>query len=462
MTPILISLMTWVWGIVLAIMIRRHPEDSWLEMAIKGVTLAPLTGPGLLSVSWFFAVYLGKASLTLFVLVGISTILAIVARRQRPRIGLHCPLGDSKWLLLPMIAGVFLTAVSLYLDQRHGRGGADAMAIWNYAARFLHRAQGDYSALMPSLDPSHHMDYPLFFPAAIAGQWYFAGEESWTIVQWTHVGFILPMGTLSFEILRASRSALVAALGATALQMTPALLIWSQRQYVDGHLAYAVLGATFALSSLTDCKRPSQFSPLTTGLFLGSLPWIKNEGIPLLLLLLALFVWHHWRRKPMRIQRRTIIAMLVGASFFLMAHLAFKQNWSIANDLILRGRESLVEYLSSWHRWRTVLLAYAGEFNPLIALSRQRWAGSLLATVLLFLVGAFRGGWRQDPTLCFLMRFMLLACCGWLLVYAITPQELNWHLTTSMNRLVLQISPTFLVTSVLFATRARLAKHPQT
>ncbi len=454
MNPIAVTTVVLIWGIMLGAWIRCTPRDPWTTKLLKGVTICPLTGVGLLSVSWFLGLFVGAPTWAPAIMLLLSFFLIRLARTESIQLPREKQDSGSLWILLPVFLGLGLTLTSMLLDQEHGEGGADAMAIWNYAARFLHRSGSQYPDLMPFLDPSHHMDYPLFFPAAIAAQWHYVGEESWFVVQWTHALFIVPMGTLVYEIVHARRSACLAAWTSAVVLLTPSLLIWGQRQYVDGHLSYAVLGGAGFLALQRAKKDSNPIDATTAGLFLGTMPWIKNEGIPLLFLFAGLHFLAELKRKSWREHLGFTLRLAFSAMVFLVALILFKTNWPPTNDLIANGKDSFFDYLSSGDRWRTVLGAYKAELNPANQLSRSRWAAALLVTVILLLDGLRRRFWRLDPTSAFLMFASFLSIGGWIVVYVVTPQEIHWHMSTSMNRLILQILPLCLVSGVLLCTKA--------
>ena len=456
-----ITLVLWLWGFLLSMAVRRTRGEHVTTTVLKGLSLSPLLSFGFLSASWFLALWLKRPDallplygLLLTGLYGISRWLR-TAEASRPVL----PGAESRWVFLPLLLGAGLTALSLFLDRAHGRGGSDAMAIWNFAARFMFRSGVDYPSLLRAFDPSHHFDYPLFIPGAIAAQWHLTGWEDWAVVRWTHGAFLLPLAALTFEIMRGFMNARTAAAGSAAILLTPALLIWGQRQYADSHTSFAFLGAAGFLALLLHSSRAPVDRSMTAGLFLGALPWTKNEGIPLALLLLVVFMVlarRHGKTAGQRIPGR---AIAIGAAFFVTALVLFKTAWPPANDLLSRGRSTLLTYLLSQERWITVLKSYGGEFAPCLALSRRRWGASLILLSLLFALFVVRRRWRQGPFQLMTLWVVLLSWGGWILVYVLTPQELEWHLTTSMNRLVLQIVPAHLLLLIAAQASPRASDH---
>jgi hypothetical protein len=446
----------WLWGFLLAFLIRMQSGDSRPLHIIKGISLAPITGPGLLSVAWFFALYLECPQYLIWFFLGLSAFLFVMSRwLAKKSLDAHETKSVSKWVVLPVLTGIIMTSISLYLDQSRPNGGSDAMAIWNYAARFLFRSGVNYPELMPLLHPSHHMDYPLFIPGAVSAQWFLLGRESWDIIQWTHAGFILPFACLGYEIVSAVRSPRLAALTSTAMMLTPALLIWNQRQYVDPHVAYALLGGVGGLGLALHKKNMPPSHALCTGLYLGAMPWLKNEGIPLLILATSLFVFFLYRQDQLRVRRSFLIQACTGMLLFLGALVVFKQSWPPTNDLLANGGTTLFDYFTNGSRWHQVLAAYGGEFNPYVPLTRTRWGASLLLIAILVFLSCIKRSWRDGSMNQMFMLFIAFASSGWIVVYVLTPQELGWHLTTSMNRLILQLQPAFLVICVICATSRR-------
>ena len=52
---------------------------------------------------------------------------------------------------------------------------------------------------------------------------------------------------------------------------------------------------------------------------------------------------------------------------------------------------------------------------------------------------------------------MILAWAAWLVVYVCTPMALDWHLDSSLDRLLLQLTPLTLAWALCGAGRAREA-----
>ena len=355
--------------------------------------------------------------------------MAVVGGRSAGRPG--CYLGGSgQWF------GLLLATFPRIADTQP-YGGWDAKAIWNAHALFLYRASGDLAEVFSTLEDGHP-DYPLLLPASLAGQYCLLGGEDLAIPAVTSLLFTLAASAALFLAVARASTAAVACIAVAVYWATPAVWRWAFVQYADIPLSYFLLMAALTLSTQLDADRAHRLPPVLAGLFLGLLAWIKNEGaVHAVLLALAfavLFVSAGLDRERWR-RLRWIGA---GAAPVLSALVLFKAYWSPVNETARFLGNSMDKILTP-ERWLTVGLAFWRELAP--------WSGAA-AWGLLWPFLLLCAVWFHRHRIAGGQPLRLLGAAAGLVLglsfmaYVLTPVgSLQWHLDTSLKRLLLQSTP---------------------
>ncbi len=232
--------------------------------------------------------------------------------------------------------------------------------------------------------------------------------------------------------------------------------MWGTGVYLGVRRANNNKVATLALGSQFEDREDRRLPAALTGFCFGLLTWIKNEGLVLALLLgMAYGIMLLARRG---LNRATVLKDLgrllwigVGAAPVLLALGLFKVYWSPINET---GRflEGALGKMLDPERWSTVARAFFHQLNP--------WTGAadwglLWAFAALIGVLTWRNRWRLGRPLVFLELVVLLAWVAWFTVYLCTPATLEWHLGSSLKRLMLQLAPLTLYWALAGAGRPR-------
>jgi len=380
------------------------------------------------------------------------------------------------FLLLLAIAG----SAAIFALQIHQRpdGGYDAWAIWNVRARFIFaRSPHTFDATFP------HADYSPLWPALLARiAWLMGGLSTTLPIICAATAAVLNAGILFLGAawFRGPRAGVLAAI---VLLGTQEFVVHAADQYADVPLACVFLSAGVLLAIFLDSQSSGRVHlAVLSGMLAGVGALVKNEGIIYLIGLFAgLIVAMLKFLRP-----RAVIgigAFAAGALPMLLLLGVFKIAFAPANDLIsggaafavahdvdslplsnghadapgaASGTESqapptLLRRLTDIHRYRTVLFSV---LNRLVRI--DRWNIFLLAAVISFVV--------PPRTTCDLPGRMalriaiLITCVGYFFAYITTPHGLEWHIETSMNRLILQIWGPLVF---LIAMRLTDAPHPQ-
>ncbi len=347
-------------------------------------------------------------------------------------------LARALFVATAVIAAV--TAVAEYVIAPHGQW--DAWAIWNQKARFLFRGGDEWTAML-AIDwsnPSH----PLLVPTAVARLWAYAGAEL-TIVP-AMLGLVcgaaivaVVMGALDVRHPRAWIAGAVLLAPGTFIQQVAS-------QQAD------VPFALFMLSTLTMLRadriafwlesRDGRGPLLLAGALVSMAAWTKNEGA-LLVVASALFVaWMAIRVG----QSRRMAWWVVGAAPVLLTLVWFK----------LFVAPVPPPYLSEAPTFAMLAERFFGPERRAIvdALMWQRvsgWGGPLatgvvpLGLVAVTLVAVTRTG-RSARAILAIVGLMLAGYYG---IYLLTQLDVEWLVSTTFDRLMVQIWPSLVLAAFL-------------
>jgi hypothetical protein len=201
-------------------------------------------------------------------------------------------------------------------------------------------------------------------------------------------------------------------------------------QYSDLLQGLAFLAALILLDrALLD--RAADSSPgllFAAGLALGLAAWVKNEGLPFALAGLAVAAWRF---------RGKAVWTLAGSAPGLLALAALKLFIAKGRELVFPNTVGeMLAKLAMPGRWWQALLG----FGKAIVDAGDPWAhpvilGAALALTLGFVAGAER---RKQWPLWIPVAATAAAEYG---LYLITTADLDWHISTSVSRLLAQLWP---------------------
>lgn len=314
-----------------------------------------------------------------------------------------------------------------YALESHG--GWDGWAIWTMHARFFFRAREHWPELLTySTLAWTHTDYPLLVSASVARVWSFAGEESSSGAALISILFGVSTLALLMVSIGKLKGALIACMGGALLIGTPTFLSVTPIQCADIPLGLYVL-STIAGMAYCDRYPDSRGMPILTGLCAGEAAWTKNEGI--LFALIATVVWLavSWVSGS----RRSSLYWLVGLSLAMIPVAIFKVGLAPANDIVSGGTWHQLGNLMNPQRHVLILSAFRRD-----VLSFGSWSVvPYMAMALPLVVGRGRLGSQQWTPI----AVILLLAAGYYAVYLLTPWDLQWHLDSSLVRLLLHIWP---------------------
>jgi hypothetical protein len=329
-------------------------------------------------------------------------------------------------LALAAALALTMTAASFgSIDLPHGDW--DAWSIWNLRAKFLADPDSWRNAVSP-LAIHSHPDYPLLTSAVAADFMKFnVSPASLAAIFFAAVPAVL------VSTLWLLRGAAPACLAALAFAASAGYITQGPSQYADIPLSAFLL---CSLASLWQPKHP--YMLFGAGLFAGFAAFTKNEGIvfAVALLLAAGLMW-----------RAALLPLLCGALPGLLITAWFKLLFAPPSEYAGQSLAKLFEP----GRWMAIL----GEFF------KESWnlGVGVGHPVLILAVLAFGLRFAQPLHRIWKLAAVVIGCqlAGYIAAYLLTPADLNWQLSTSMNRLLAQVWPS---TLLLFFLALRAPSDP--
>jgi len=164
----------------------------------------------------------------------------------------------------------------------------------------------------------------------------------------------------------------------------------------------------------------------------ASCAWVKNEGLVFFILFTIGFLFINYKNKPV------LKKYLIGLIIPILVVGSFKLFFSPANDLVAANNNRLphlASYLFDLKRYITILKFAATTIT----------SNYMIVPVLIFIVAIFKG--KFFLSFSFIIVILLLA--AYFLVYLLTPYDLNWHLSTSLSRILQHVFPALIYLLVL-------------
>ncbi|HAO93266.1 MAG: hypothetical protein A2X99_05065 [Deltaproteobacteria bacterium GWB2_55_19] len=341
--------------------------------------------------------------------------------------------------------------------------GWDAWHIWLLKAKVFFVEKGVPTGFL--LDEAlkyAHQDYPLLVPLSTA--WIYtalgAAEETAAKVMWP-IQFLAMINIFHFAAKKAA-GARVALVFAALLALTPIML-----SHASGLLArvgplpagnyagYADLTLSIYLMSAGAflyiyASEGGGWAVTFSAASFALAAWTKNEGLPAALFGLILISWCAFGRKGWIIKTAgsAAIVLLFTAPWFL-----YKSYYGIGSEYT--GNLSPALIAENIGRLKIIipsLLSYLFTETSLYNFAWWVYAVSLALN--------WRGFMKRPVLVLNLMVFFQTAL--YVFVYVITPADVKWQLSTSLDRVVLHILPlAMLVSAVNVSSFIRAGVEPQ-
>jgi hypothetical protein len=311
---------------------------------------------------------------------------------------------------------------------------ADDIAFWTPKAKmfFVHRSSP--FAAFGDLHKFFQPDYPLFVPLTETWIFLWLGKISEYLMKLVFAVYaiLLVLSTYVFiKRLSGQKAGLIAAL---ALATTPTFIFQGTVGYADIPLALYYWLATILVFIWLQ-KRAGALLILGA-VFLGLTAWIKNEGIPLIILNIFVFTLCLWKRRKTSSGIWHAAALFVGVVLMIFLPWALTRRWlSLSSDLMLPPLSALPALLH--RRLWIIAKTFGGElFTRSLGIPAWNLAWYFLAGILIIRA---RSLWQSR------MRDVLPLIGGQVLIYVLvfitTRYNVAFMINASRERLLIHFYP---------------------
>ena len=353
------------------------------------------------------------------------------------------------WLLICFgLVLVMATCAILMVISNKPHGSNDAYAVWNLRARFLFRGGDHWADGFSPLIGWSNPDYPLLLSATIARWWAYVGSDTVLVPQFISLFFTLATAGLLISALSTLRSPCQGLVAGLFLFSTAFFMRLGGSQYADVPIGFFMLATIVAFSLKDGNQEKSPVIYSLAGITAGLAAWTKNEGMLFVLaILVARFVSAILSGPESRKGlTREFAFFCTGLAPILAVLLFFKIKYAPSNDLFRnQGTALFLARMTDPHRYAMIVKAFLNEI--------VRWGSGLFPILVVYaLFTGMRynsGHLRLILTCAATLIFML---CGHFFAYLCTPNDLAWMLGGSLERLLLQLWPTFLLVLFLILT----------
>ncbi len=448
----------------------------WPERKISLLFFKAFLGIGIglgISSLLYFLYMLLFAGQHWFIVAQIVIVIALLIAAilvERKRGGFSIPRWNStrtQNIFLGAAAVIFvvssLSTISYLLRRK--QGDWDAWMMYNRSALFIYRDPTQWltTSFSRQMDPIFHPDYPLLLAMNTAWGWDIVGSETPHIPMTQSALFAIACAGILVSALASTKSLGQAALGIIILWGTPTLVNEGAREMADLPLAFFILATGILIYFYVLNKKPALIA--LAGLTAGLAAWTKNEGslfvvsAGLSLIVAFLFTTNTQSHNAEGTQhlvtqkkfpsssavkiRADVLPVLfrfvLGLAFPFAIVIGFKLFLAPPSDVLSNGPTRSIQQILELPRHIEILqflgreLFYFGGWTSLI--------GIIPILVIYFLL--FRSPIHKDLRPAFIAGITMIAIqlLGDYGVYLITPYDLTWHLTYSIERIVLQVFP---------------------
>jgi len=356
----------------------------------------------------------------------------VASPNPRLRFGWALDLVFFTGLISAMVVFIFLT-----LKSPHGNW--DAWAVHNMKARFIFRAGDTWQTTLSSLPAWASLDYPLLVSFTIAGYWTLVGND--TLIIPGVVAFLFTFGTVgllvsTLSILRSKAQGLLAGL---VLLGFPLFIAQGSNQYLDVPVGYFFL-ASLSLFSLLDHLPDNQWGLLLlAGMSTGFSAWTKNEGFLFILAIVVTRFFMITAKQGLKTYFKQMGPFAIGLAPVVLVIIYFKARFGAANLFLSGEGPSMLEKLLDGRRYVAVLSELKTQLTGM-----GGWIIAPIIVLLLYLLLLGPSKESKNPNAVAALMTLFLMLLGYFFIFIITPFDLKWHLATTLDRLLMQLWPSFI------------------
>ena len=342
-------------------------------------------------------------------------------------------------------------------------GDWDAWAIWNLKAKAIFKSIRLFpeSSWLMALEPSRewtHNDYPLFLPISIVRSWNILGTDS-RMVPLVEGWLISVLSGLLILLVCWQKNWWLSIIVSLIYLTNPNFINFSSSQYADIALGSFLLLTiyTFQNTITAEDNESRKFWMILSLIFGLASAWTKNEGLICLSLISICYLFYglvcYLKQSKLKNSLKDYISKLklslLTVEFYIisigfLALLHFKIFAASGNDFINNsvnnnfsdGISTSIKIFDTT-RYQTIF----NFFYERMLIDYKYIAPLCLLVFLVSFAINFRKKLSFNIKECIPILIWLCILSIYFFIFIVTPKELNWHLNTAANRLLLQIYP---------------------
>jgi hypothetical protein len=459
-TILSILVSTGIGFLTLSLFWPRREEHSRAELALR-IALSWGFGQGLTSCMLFLYLLVnGRADrfyvpAELLVCLSLAVVVLFSRRksgafRERPHTserpvmaaGLRRLLASAFYIAIA--ASVVVIAVKL---SRNPSGEWDAWAIWNLRARWIARSGYEWRESFSSVIEWSHPDYPLLLPLTVVRGWLYAGAETTSVPMlyaWLFAASTIAVIAGAIATMRSPAQAYLAGLVLVGFTFFAEQATW---QYADVPLMFFFLSAlVLAALYVGHGAEVGRGWLILAGVAAGLSAWTKNEGMLFVLAFGAAHLIVALYQGGPRQYVRQISAVLAGLVPLLVVVFYFKMQLAPPSEMASAiTSTTAIDKVLDIKRYKLVVRNIADQI-----LLHKGYGINLTYVLLIYIVCIGFTRLSKRPAALGGILLILMAS-GYFFVYITTPHDLELHIRFSIDRLLLQLWPSFVFTFFMLA-----------
>ena len=422
---------------------------TWPQLMLR-LSLGVGVGYGLTSGVAFFLLFITGPSSTTILTADIVIFLSLLAlfilqranNKRNPDLTINSLPGQhtrARSLLIIGFAITCLLAAYLFISisQILPQGYWDSWGIWNLRARFLFRGGAAWADVLSPL--IRHAEYPYLVSASVFRGWAYCGMET-TLVPIVFAGlFTFATPALLIASLACVRTISQGIIASLLLLGMPFFITQGAGQYADTPLAFFIIATLILVYLYDEHHTPIPQYLICAGLAAGLACWSKNEGLLFLFSfasarLLSCIVCKQWK------QWISQMAFFGLGLFPILILLIYFKLQVPSNDLIYPSYHRLITIagqILNGSRYLYIIRNFIEQ-----GLTFQQFIITPVPVLLIYVLFLGIDIKQQDRTFLLTAALCLgIMLSGYFFIYVITPKNLDWHIRTSLNRLLLHLWP---------------------
>lgn len=318
---------------------------------------------------------------------------------------------------LQFLVIVLILIVLKYIIIAKQWGDWDAWSIWNLHAKFLSNNVSFQNYYDQILSYSH-LDYPKLLPAIVALGWKATVSDSYLVPFLISVLILLSILIVICDFISDMKFQLPVVI---IFLLDDTFMRISASQYADTMLAFLIVLSIASYIEFQNNYKKNSLIKLLILLLLSSL--VKNEGLVFALIFLILLVWKLKKTE----QLNKYFNLLFLFSFLYIIEIVDKIFFTISNDIVSVQSASLIYKLIDSKRYIIIFKYLFGQL--------------FFDYKILILIMFCYVSMQKIFKLVEIFYLLIFVFASYFLVYLITPHDLIWHLSTSINRLLHHVYP---------------------